>query len=67
MVNIKIIVDRETGRSKGYGFVSYSEPLGESGRQSDGDGVECACPILLLVGWLDGGQPSTVGSCGAVD
>lgn len=52
MVNIKIIVDRETGRSKGYGFVSYSEPLGESGRRSGCVTAESACLILLLVGWM---------------
>lgn len=28
MVSAKIIVDRETGRSKGYGFVLYTEPIG---------------------------------------
>lgn len=25
---LQIIVDRETGRSKGYGFVMFTEPLG---------------------------------------
>lgn len=27
VVNAKIIVDRETGRSKGYGFVTFAESL----------------------------------------
>lgn len=27
VVNAKIILDKETGRSKGYGFVLFSEPL----------------------------------------
>jgi RNA recognition motif-containing protein len=26
-LNVKIITDRETGRSKGYGFVSFADPL----------------------------------------
>ena len=48
MVSTKIIVDRETGRSKGYGFVLYTEPLGAF--------WDCFASLLVVGGgWLGGG------------
>lgn len=40
VVSAKIIVDKETGRSKGYGFVVFTEPLGATYALERLDGME---------------------------
>ncbi|GAB5033527.1 rna recognition motif domain containing protein [Nannochloropsis oceanica] len=40
VVNVKIILDKETGRSKGYGFVLFTEPLSATYALERLDGME---------------------------
>ena len=48
VVSVKIIVDKETGRSKGYGFVVFTEALGATYALERLDGMEMGGRPLKL-------------------
>lgn len=64
VVNVKIILDKETGRSKGYGFVLYTEPLAATYALERLDGQELGGRPLKIRPAIRKTYPNTRGGGG---
>lgn len=64
VVNVKIILDRETGRSKGYGFVLFTEPLSATYALERLDGMELGGRPLKIRPAIRKTYPNTRGGGG---